>query len=193
MPESAPLQSVAAASAQSLQLANSGAWVAMRPITAADDRELARLLRAVLREHGLDRAGFAFVDPELDSMSAAYTAPNARYLVAEVVDGSAGAPARGTLVAGGGVAPLAGGPQGVCELQKLYLAAEVRGQGLGQAMLDRCLAAAKTLGFHACYLESAGHLTAAQRLFKRNGFEALPEPLGSTGHGACDRFYLRPL
>ena len=46
--------------------------IRIRPIEAADDPHMARLVRESLRRHGLDIPGTAYFDPELDHLSAHY-------------------------------------------------------------------------------------------------------------------------
>ena len=156
----------------------------IRPITADDDAAVAAIIRTVMPEFGADGAGFAIHDPEVGAMSAAYDRPGAAYFVVE---------SAGRVLGGGGVAPLDGGPEGTCELRKMYFLPELRGQGAGAALMDTCLAKARELGFAQCYLETLRGMDAAQRLYERTGFMRLDGPMGATGHFGCNRFYLRPL
>ncbi len=153
----------------------------IRPITAADDLAVARIIRGVMPEFGADGPGFAIHDPEVDAMSAAYDRPGAAYFVVEH---------EGRVQGGGGVAPLEGGPQGVCELRKMYFLPALRGLGAGAALMQRCLAEARALGFRQVYLETLRGMDAAQKLYERTGFRRLDGPLGATGHFGCNRFYL---
>jgi putative acetyltransferase len=59
--------------------------------------------------------------------------------------------------------------------------------------LRRCLEAARSLGFRQCYLETLTGMDAAQKLYRRVGFQPLPKALGNTGHFGCNRFYLLDL
>lgn len=156
----------------------------IRPITAADDVAVARIIRGVMPEFGADGPGFAIHDPEVDAMSAAYDRPGAAYFVVEL---------DGRVQGGGGVAPLDGGPEGVCELRKMYFLPALRGLGAGAALMQRCLAEARALGFRQVYLETLRGMDAAQKLYERTGFRRLDGPLGATGHFGCNRFYLLDL
>ena len=156
----------------------------IRPITAADDVAVARIIRGVMPEFGADGPGFAIHDPEVDAMSAAYDRPDATYFVVEL---------DGRVQGGGGVAPLEGGPEGVCELRKMYFLPALRGLGAGAALMQRCLAEARALGFRQVYLETLRGMDAAQKLYERTGFRRLDGPLGATGHFGCNRFYLLDL
>lgn len=156
----------------------------IRPIEARDDTVVADIIRSVMPEFGATGSGFAINDPEVDWMHRAYSAPRSAYFVAE---------RDGKVVGGGGVAPLTGGDADTCELRKMYFLPEARGIGAGAAMMTRCLDAARGFGFRQCYLETLRGMDAAMRLYERTGFQTIAAPLGDTGHGGCNRFYLLPL
>ena len=157
------------------------AGVSIRPIDAGDDAAMAAIIRAVMPEFGATGSGFAISDPEVDWMSRAYAVPRHAYFVVE---------RDGRVMGGGGIAPLAGGDGGTCELRKMYFLPEARGIGAGAAMMARCLDAARDAGFVRCYLETLCGMDAAMRLYERSGFRRIAGPLGATGHGGCDTFYL---
>ena len=136
-----------------------------RPIRPQDDAAMAAVIRAVMPEFGADGPGFAIHDPEVDHMSAAYGTPGAAYFV--VVD------AGSRVVGGAGVAPLAGGEPGVCELRKMYFLPEARGQGVGEALLRHCLGVARDLGHRTCYLETLTGMDQAIRLYQRLGLSLI--------------------
>ncbi len=153
----------------------------IRPITPSDDVAVATVIQTVMPEFGAQGPGFAINDPEVHAMSIAYDRPDAAYFVVEH---------EGLVQGGGGIAPLEGGPPGVCELRKMYFLPVLRGRGVGAAMMRRCLETARRLGYRQCYLETLRGMDAAQRLYERSGFERIDGPLGSTGHFGCNRFYL---
>jgi putative acetyltransferase len=156
----------------------------LRPITAADDAAMAAVIRTVMPEFGAVGDGFAINDPEVDWLSRAYSEPHCAYFVVDRA---------GQVLGGGGVAPLVGGPPDVCELRKMYFLTEVRGIGAGAAMMAKCLDAARGLGFKRCYLETLRGMDAAMRLYERSGFQRIAGPMGATGHGGCNAFYLLDL
>ena len=160
------------------------AAVAIRLITAADDAAMAAIIRDVMPEFGAVGDGFAINDPEVDWMSRAYTQPRSAYFVVE---------REGIILGGGGVAPLAGADESICELRKMYFLPQARGLGAGSAMMARCLQAARGFGFRHCYLETLCGMDAAMRLYERSGFRRIDAPLGDTGHGGCNTFYLLDL
>ncbi len=156
----------------------------IRPIAAGDDAAMASVIRTVMPEFGAIGSGFAISDPEVDWMSRAYSEPRCAYFVID---------RNGEVMGGGGVAPLTGGEPDLCELRKMYFLPEVRGLGAGAAMMTHCLAAARELGFKRCYLETLSGMDAAMRLYERTGFHEIGGPMGSTGHGGCNTFYLLSL
>ena len=156
----------------------------IRPIAPDDDAAMALVIRTVMPEFGAVGSGFAISDPEVDWMSRAYSEPRCAYFVIE---------RNGEVMGGGGVAPLTGGDPDVCELRKMYFLPEVRGLGAGAAMMTHCLAAAREIGFRRCYLETLRGMDAAMRLYERTGFHKIAGPMGATGHGGCNAFYLMDL
>ena len=156
----------------------------IRPITAADDAAMAAIIRGVMPEFGATGDGFAINDPEVDWMHRAYSRPRCAYFVVE---------REGRVVGGGGVAPLDGGDEDVCELRKMYFLPEARGIGAGAAMMARCLQAARELGFGQCYLETLTGMDSAMKLYERSGFRRISCSMGHTGHGGCNTFYLLEL
>jgi putative acetyltransferase len=157
---------------------------AIRPITQADDAAMAAIIRTVMPEFGAVGCGFAISDPEVDWMSRAYAEPRHAYFVVE---------RDSRVLGGGGIAPLAGGDGDTCELRKMYFLPEARGIGAGATMMSRCLDAAREAGFTRCYLETLTGMDAAQRLYERSGFRRIDGPMGATGHGGCNTFYLLAL
>jgi putative acetyltransferase len=117
-------------------------------------------------------------------MSRAYSEPRCSYFVVE---------RNGQVMGGGGVAPLIDGDEDLCELRKMYFLPELRGMGAGTALMQLCLDAARRHGFRRCYLETLKGMDAAMKLYERSGFRRLPGPMGATGHGGCNAFYLLEL
>ena len=156
----------------------------IRPIEPDDDAAMASIIRTVMPEFGATGCGVAVSDPEVDWMGRAYAEPRRADCVVE---------RDGIVIGGAGVAPLAGDDGDTCELRKMYFLPEARGIGAGTAMMEHCLKAARELGFSQCYLETLDGMDAAMRLYERSGFQRIAGPLGATGHGGCDTFYLLEL
>ncbi|MCS6988600.1 MAG: GNAT family N-acetyltransferase [Chloroherpetonaceae bacterium] len=156
----------------------------VRKIKPEDNPAIANVIRAVMPEFGADGDGFAIKDAEVDAMFEAYSQPRCAYFVVEM---------NGNVIGGGGIAPLQGGDDHVCELKKMYFLPEGRGKGIGQEVLNRCLEAARAFGYKTCYLETLEQMGAARKLYEKNGFVRLTKRMGNTGHFGCDRFYAKPL
>jgi len=152
----------------------------LRLITPEDNEQIASIIRTGMPEFGANGAGFAIHDKEVDDIYAAYARPRCVYFVCEE---------NGLIVGGGGIAPLQGGDADTCELKKMYFLPIARGKGLGQKLLQKCLASAKEIGYRYCYLETFNTMKSAIRLYDKNGFIKIPGALGNTGHFACDTFY----
>ena len=155
-----------------------------RPIRPEDDPAIAAIIRAVMPEFGADGPGFAIHDPEVSSMSAAYSGPRSAYFVIEM---------DGRIVGGAGIGPLEGGDADTAELRKMYFLREARGKGMGERLLLHVLGIARERGFARVYLETLTGMDSAMRLYERLGFRRLDRQLGSTGHHGCNRFYMRDL
>ncbi|WP_226422114.1 bifunctional helix-turn-helix transcriptional regulator/GNAT family N-acetyltransferase [Vibrio sp. E14] len=156
----------------------------LRPLTKADNPQVADVIRKVSAEYGLTAdKGYGVADPTLDDMYSVYNQCGASYWVIE---------RRGEIVGGGGFAPLAGEPN-VCELQKMYFLPQTRGHGLAKRIVALSLQLAKQFGYQQCYLETTECLREAVGLYEKLGFEHLDAPLGQTGHDACEVVMLKVL
>ncbi|WP_319782421.1 GNAT family N-acetyltransferase [Oceanisphaera sp. IT1-181] len=141
------------------------------------DAPLAALIRQVSAEYGLTAdKGYSVADPQLDKLSELYQTADFGYWLLVENDG--------TLVGGAGFAPVAG-HAGVCELQKMYLLADVRGQGLGRWLAEKVLQEANLRGYQGCYLETTPLLPEALHLYQKLGFTPCPR-LGNSGHDDCE-------
>ncbi len=157
--------------------------IELRPLRPLDDVALAKVIRAALVEFGANRPGFAWQDPELDAMSKTYKKPGSLYLVA--VEGE-------NILGGAGIGPLSG-VEKTCELQKMYLAPSARRQGVGWRLMGRLLDDARLMGYRWVYLETLTGMVEAQQLYRAWGFLKIAGPLGQTGHGSCDCWFLKEL
>lgn len=148
----------------------------IREIEQKDNKAVADVIRTVLIEHNVPKVGTAYADASLDCMFETYIMSRSVYYVVEK---------DGKIIGGAGIAPLENGPADTCELQKMYFLSVARGMGIGTLMMEKCLQAAKDFGFRKCYLETMPYMEAAQKLYKRSGFEYLDAPMGCTGHSSC--------
>ena len=152
----------------------------IRPITPADDMAMAAIVRAALSAHGLALPGTAYFDPELDHLSAFYNADARRAYFVAVDDA-------GTAVGGCGIAEVSGSP-GTAEMQKLYVAPEVRGNGLAHRLIAESERFARKAGYRRLYLETHHNLQAAVHLYQSLGWQELDGPLPGSVHSTMDIF-----
>lgn len=156
----------------------------IRLIQKKDNGQVAALIRKVFEDMGIPKTGTAYSDPYLDDMFTAYQKPRTAYYVVVEED---------KVIGGAGVAPLDNFDGNVCELQKMYFLEEARGKGVGSKMLDICLKKAREFEFESCYLETMPYMEAAQKLYKKYGFEYIESAMGCTGHSACPVYMLKTL
>ena len=77
---------------------------------------------------------------------------------------------------------------GVGELKRMYVAPEVRGQGIGSALLLRLESEARALGLTRLVLETGTRQREALALYRRRGFAEIPaygEYTASTATSVC--------
>jgi putative acetyltransferase len=156
----------------------------LRQIEVSDNKSLAKLIREVFREFGIDRPGTVYLDPTTDHLHELFQTENSVYWVAEE---------NGVLLGGCGIYPTVGLPDGCAELVKFYLSPDSRGTGIGKLLMQVSVNSARSMGYKQLYLESFPELEAAVRIYEIAGFKHLNEPLGNSGHFACNVWMLKEL
>ncbi|MFD0861869.1 GNAT family N-acetyltransferase [Sungkyunkwania multivorans] len=156
----------------------------IREIQPEDNEQIAKVIRKVLEDLGVPKVGTAYADKALDNLFEAYDKERAVYFV--VVEGN-------SILGGAGISPLDNYEGNICELQKMYFLDEARGCGVGARMMGKCLEKAKEFGFGAVYIETMPYMEAAQKLYKKVGFEYIDAPMGDTGHYSCPVWMLKKL
>lgn len=156
----------------------------IREILVKDDAKIAKAIRSVLIEMGVPKVGTAYEDKALDCMTETYNEPRKIYYVVEK---------DGEIFGGAGISPLDNYEGNVCELQKMYFMAEVRGKGIGSQMMQKCLEFAKKANFDQCYLETMPYMDDARKLYRKVGFKGIDQPMGDTGHYSCSVWMLKDL
>ena len=157
--------------------------LSLRRVRPDDDTELARIIRSGMTEFGICGAG-PDGDPEVASISSTYASPRAAYFVVEE---------SGRVLGGGGIGPIAGQPDEICELRKMYLVPEARGLGAGRRLLEACLDFARQAGYRTCYLATLERMTRARRLYAGFGFERSDRELPGSAYLGCDAWFERKL
>jgi len=135
----------------------------MPEIRAAETQEdldaARRLFRAYVESLDFD-LDFQDVKAELETLPGPYAPPDGTILLAEVDGEPVGVVA---------VQPL--DKAGVCEMKRLYVLPEHRGQGLGRALAEAIMEDARKLGYEVMRLDTVASMTAARRLYRALGFE----------------------
>lgn len=158
--------------------------ITIREIQKKDNSAIAAIVRNVLMEMGAPKVGTAYADPYLDALFEVYAVPKAIYFVVEN---------NGKIIGGAGVKQLDNSDENICELQKMYFLPEARGLGLGKKLIDICIEKATGFGFDGCYIETMTYMEAAQKLYRKLGFEYLEQQIGNTGHNSCEVWMLKKL
>jgi putative acetyltransferase len=130
----------------------------LRLATNVDSDAIKEVVFAVLREYRLqpDPDG---TDDDLNDIETSYLRSGGCFDV--LVD------ARGAIVGSVGLYPI---DSVTCELRKMYLSRQVRGQGQGRRLPEHALTRAKEIGFRRMVLETASVLKEAIALYRRYGF-----------------------
>lgn len=166
------------------EISDLAAKIQISNITEDDDRAAAELVRSVMAEFGLARAGSAYTDPEIDYLAAAYSKPGTGFLVAKF---------NGEVVGTAGFGPLKGGSPTTCLIQRMYLGSRYRKMGLGRKLLEIVEEAARKSGYTYSYLETTTQMEGARRLYEISGYKKLDGPIGSTGYCLCNNWYGKEL
>jgi putative acetyltransferase len=156
----------------------------IRCLEPADVPAMLTIISDSRAEYGLAERVADLLEPADRALYATYQRQRSLYFVALL---------GGEVVGGAGVAPLKGADPLTCELQRMYLRRDARGRGIGNALLEQCLKAARQFLYVRCYLETITQMREALSFYNRNGFRDLDAPLGRAGHEHNDRWLLRPL
>lgn len=156
----------------------------MRVIKKEDNKSLATIIRKSLEAHNLGIPGTVYTDPTTDHLYELFRAEGSVYFVAF----------EGEKILGGcGIFPTQGLPEGHAELVKLYLDLSVRGKGIGFKLMTRAIQWAREYGYRHLYLETMAELSSAVDLYLNLGFRKLEQPLGNSGHHACQIWMTKKL
>lgn len=148
-----------------------------RLIEPTDNVEIARVIRGALEEFGVNQPGTVYTEPTTDHLYELFRQEKSIYWIAED---------NAQIIGGCGIFPTEGLPEGYGELVKLYLQRDARGQGIGKELMLKSIQSAKEMGYTHLYLESLPELNQAVELYKKVGFQLLPNRMGDSGHFACD-------
>jgi putative acetyltransferase len=156
----------------------------IRPVEEKDNASLASMIRKAFEEHDAPRKGTVYSDPTTDDLYGLFQVPGSVLWVAEV---------NGSAVGCCGVYPTKGLPAFCVELVKFYLSKDARGKGIGKELMERCVQSAKEFEYTQLYLESLPQFSRAVRLYEKQGFVRLDQPLGKSEHTACNIWMIKDL
>jgi ribosomal protein S18 acetylase RimI-like enzyme len=121
-----------------------------------------RLFRAYAEWLEVDLC-FQDFERELAQLPGAYAPPSGRLLIARVGDELAGCV---------GLRPL---EPGVCEMKRLWVEPGFAGRGIGRALAEGIVAAARQIGYRRMRLDTIpARMPAAQHLYASLGFREIP-------------------
>ncbi|HEX6111900.1 MAG TPA: GNAT family N-acetyltransferase [Geminicoccaceae bacterium] len=130
--------------------------------TPEDLAQVRRLFRAYADWLGVDLC-FQGFERELAELPGAYAPPAGRLLIARI---------GGEVVGCVGLRPLE--PE-VCEMKRLWVAPGFGGRGIGRALAERIVAAAREIGYQRMRLDTLpDRMPAAQHLYASLGFREIP-------------------
>ena len=136
----------------------------LRPATSADREVIEALIFGILRDYGLEPSPET-TDADLADIAAHYSGNRGSFDVMESDEGR--------II--GTVAVHRTGDD-LCELRKMYLAKELRGQGWGKRLLDHAIESGRKLGYRTMWLETADSLKESHRLYELYGFQSFVPP-----------------
>jgi GNAT superfamily N-acetyltransferase len=129
----------------------------------SDLEDVARLFRAYAASLPID-LGYQGFEAELAALPGKYAAPAGALLIARAQSG----------VAIGCVAMRPIGGDRVCEMKRLYVLPEARKMGLGGALIEAIVEAARDAGYREMRLDTLPMMHAALAMYERAGFQTIP-------------------
>ena len=158
--------------------------VTIRDLRKEDNPRLAKIVKDTLAEFGANHPNTVYYDPTTDALFEVFQTPGSKYFLAEI---------DGEMVGGGGIYPTDGLDSDTCELVKMYLLPQARGHGLGRMLIEKCIDAAREIGYKKIYLETMPELKQALKVYEKFGFKYLNGPMGNSGHTCCQMWMLKEL
>jgi ribosomal protein S18 acetylase RimI-like enzyme len=105
--------------------------------------------------------GFQDFEEEIAGMPGHYGPPDGCILLVYVGDEAAGCVALRKL------------EKGICEMKRLYVRPEYRGQGIGKALSEKVIEEAMRIGYHKMRLDTLASMKEAISIYRRQGFREI--------------------
>lgn len=144
----------------------SGHLFYMTTIHLASTTEQIEIIRSLFKEYQQwlnFSLCFQRFDQELASLPGKYAFPAGRLYIADVDGAVAGCIA---------LRPM--NDDGICEMKRLFVREEFRGQKIGRILTEKIIADAKTIGYHTMRLDTLQRMETARSLYKKIGFTVIP-------------------
>lgn len=156
----------------------------IRKIISQDNAAIAEIVRHNLKEHNLDIPGTAYYDSCLDDLSSFYEGREGcgYYVLTDEND----------RVVGGIGFDTINGVRKVAELQKMYLADSVKGNGLSYVLIHFIEDRMREFDIKTSYLETHSNLQTAIHVYENCGYVRIERP-AEVGHSTMDHFYIKEL
>lgn len=158
--------------------------ITIRKIQQSDNTSLAHIIKTVFEEYKAPQKGSVYSDPTTDHLFEMFQQERSVLWVAEMEKEILGCC---------GIYPTEGLPAHCAELVKFYISAKARGKGIGKALMQKSIGAAKQSGYSEIYLESFPVFSDAVSIYEKAGFELLDHPLGNSGHTACNIWMIKKI
>lgn len=156
-----------------------------RKLLPRDNTAMAELIRYNLKANGLDIPGTVYFDEIIWHLTDFYDEkPECRAYFVLIDEND-------RVVGGIGLAEFPD-IEGCAELQKLYLADEVKGHGLGYFLIDLLEKEALKMGYDKMYLETHTNLQTAIHVYEKAGYLEIPRP-EFVMHNTMNKFYIKDL
>ena len=156
-----------------------------RKLLPRDNTAMAELIRYNLKANGLDIPGTVYFDEIIWHLTDFYDEkPEQRAYFVLIDDNN-------KVIGGIGLAEFPD-IEGCAELQKLYLADEAKGHGLGYFLIDLLEKEAVKKGYRKMYLETHTNLQTAIHVYEKTGYLEIPRP-EFVMHNTMNKFYIKEL
>jgi putative acetyltransferase len=126
-------------------------------VSSADIAEIRALFEEYAQSLDID-LGFQGFEEELAGLPGVYSRPTGCLLLGAMGDRSVGCV---------GVRRL---EEDICEMKRLYVRPEARGEGAGQALAEAAVAFGRAAGYQAMRLDTLSTMVAARALYRQLGF-----------------------